>query len=123
MAVGSGHGTQVTFGSFVAKIDNVNPFSYEVDDIDMTHMLSDAKEFVPGTPDYGETTVEIKYDPAVSTADLLDRQIRTITVTFPAGETFECDAYCNGFEPEIPEDDEMTATATFKLTGEPSSIP
>lgn len=79
----------------------------------------------------GEITLEIHYDPTDPSHDAAAglrshfeaRTVLDIRITAPdAGSTvtFEGKALVTGFEPSYPHDGKLTASVTFKVTGQPT---
>lgn len=121
-----GHGATVTYGGFTAQITGVSGPSLARDAIDITHMGSPNKwrEFMPGLIDAGELTLEVHFDPteAPAIAAAYDPATPTpLTITWPdsANTQFVAEgAFMTGYDVGDPVDDKMTASVTFKLSGE-----
>ncbi|MPZ58437.1 MAG: hypothetical protein GEU91_18480 [Rhizobiales bacterium] len=110
----------------IAEVTSITPPSLARDAIDATHMNSPDqwREFIGGLKDGGEVSIELNYVPGSATSVLLIGEIaqaaeRTYRITFTDTTTWVFDGIMTGFESEVPVDDKMTATATFKVTGEP----
>jgi len=110
--------------SDIAEVTNITPPSNTLDLIDATHMQSPnrTREFIAGLNDPGECSFEINFIPGSSTDVLLKSIIDAgvsvkCKITFPNAVTWTFDGVANGYEPDIPTDDKMTATVTFKVTG------
>lgn len=113
------------------EITNITPPQPSRDSIDASHELSpdSYREFIAGLTDAGEVSIEFNWNPqsAVTGIAALYTELalpsasatKTRRIVFPNGSTMEFEAFCTGISPEIPLDDKMTATATFKVTGRP----
>jgi predicted secreted protein len=132
-----GHGTTLGIASVlaptvyaaVAEITSVSPPPISRDIIDATNMDSPGgwREFIPGLKDGGEMSADLQFVPGSATDALLigmqaETEPRPMKITFPNGEEWGFDAFCTGYQPTAPVDDKMTATATFKVTGEPDFL-
>ncbi|MGE4339150.1 MAG: phage tail tube protein [Pigmentiphaga sp.] len=108
----------------VAEVFDITPPSDTVDMIDATHMQSPdrTREFIPGLIDPGEASFEMNFLPG-STSDAKIREIKAslarvrCRLTFPNNATWTFSAQVSGYEPAVPNDDKMTATVTFRVTG------
>lgn len=115
----------------IAEVVSVTPPSLSRDAIDATHSTSPNKwrEFIPGLRDGGEVTLEVNFIPSgVGTSTILatftsDDKVNA-RINFPDSPvtTWEFLAFITAFEPDAPFDDKMSATVTFKLSGEPAFI-
>jgi hypothetical protein len=129
-----GYGSQLLIASpdapttyvALAEITNITPPPMTRDLPEATHMESPGgwKEYVPGLKDGGEISVDMNFIPgSAATLRLLEMQTESeaspVKIKFPGGEEWGFTAFCTGFTPEVPVGDVMTATATFKVTGEP----
>jgi hypothetical protein len=103
---------------FFAEVLDISPPSGSREAIDTSHMLSvGAREFCPGTLiDWGEMSVDMILDPGVRPP--IDDAEETVTITFPDGETWEFTGFMTGYDPSVPLEDRMTATATVKVSGD-----
>ena len=109
-----------------AEVVSITPPQLVRDTVDATHMASPQKwrEFVPGLKDGGEVSLEMNFIPGNSDWDVLfaafnDEEVSNWKITFPNAEAWTFAAYCTGVEAEVPLDDKMSATATFKVSGVP----
>lgn len=112
----------------LAEVFNITPPSSEVDQVDVTHMQSPyrRREFIDGLIDPGECSFEMNYVPG-STSDLMllaildtplgESRRRTCRITYPNGVKDTFSANLMNYEPDIPTDDKMTATVTWRVTG------
>lgn len=111
------------------EVFNITPPTMTVDQVDVTHMQSPGRrrEFIDGLIDPGECSFEMNYIPG-SASDIIllgildtpvgqDRS-RTCRIIYPNGvkDTFE--ANLMNYEPGVPTDDKMTATVTWRVTGQ-----
>ncbi len=125
-------GTTFTIGTVPTPIGDVVSWSgprYDRAEIDVTHLLSDAKEYIPGLKDAGEFTMDVNFNlnDAGQKAiwDALDTTAaQPVTVTFPdPGGTFTFAAVVKGFVSDGNADDKITGTITLRLTGAPAWVP
>jgi predicted secreted protein len=79
----------------------------------------------------GEVKIELLYDPAAAThknaaggliADFIARTATAYSLVFPdiAATTWTFNAFVTAFEPSAPVEGKLSATATLKLTGQPT---
>ena len=121
--LGNGDGPPETFTP-LAEVYDITPPSDAVDVIDTTHMQSPnaTREFIIGLNDPGECSFEMNFIPG-SAADEKIQTVRaarkrvTCRITFPNAVTWTFTGILTGYEPAAPNDDKMTATVTFKVTG------
>lgn len=114
----------------IAEVYDITPPSDTVDVIDATHMQSPnrTREFISGLSDPGEASFEMNFVPG-SPSDVKIREIRTAgdrvkcRITFPNSVTWTFDGLLTGYEPAVPNDDKMTATVAWKVTGSYVSAP
>lgn len=118
-------------GTLVAQVDSFSGPNLSADTIDVTtHASTNAwEEAVVGILRSGNLTMEIVYDPANAThknsgsgllADFLARTATTWTLVFPdAGSTeWSFSAFVTGFVPSMGHADALTASVTFKPSGD-----
>jgi hypothetical protein len=140
-----GHGTTVSFekSSFSATLRSLTGPSISITPVDASHMGSTYRtmQFVPGMMDPGEVTMELIFDPDELSSsghepfsekymtsgwdiDAASEEVEALTITWPvpagdsSGATWVADGFISGFEPTAPIDDLMTATVTFKISGD-----
>jgi NADPH-dependent curcumin reductase CurA len=97
--------------------------------IDVTHLLSTAKEFLAGLKDPGEFSIDVNFDlrdaGQEDAWDLLNSNAPVgVKVTFPdnaGGFTF--DALVLNFETAGRADDKVTGTITLRITGDVTDVP
>jgi hypothetical protein len=111
------------------EVTTITPPSSTSDQIDVTHMQSPnrRREFISGLTDGGEFSCEMNFIPGSTTDDLLFAILnspvgasrrRFLRLSFPNGVTWFFAGELTGYEIAAPFDDKMTATATFKVTGD-----
>lgn len=108
----------------IAEVFSITPPSSAVDIVDVTHMQSPGRdrEFILGLNDPGEASMELNFVPGSATDDmLLDIKAAyepvKCRITWPNSVVWTFDGLLTGYEPAAPNDDKMTATVTFKVTG------
>jgi hypothetical protein len=107
----------------IEEVFSVTPPSDVDEQVDVTHYQSPdrRREFIAGLTDGGECAMEMNFIPGSTTdvfliaAQGLPRNIR---ITYFNGVTVSFVGQRQGYEIAPPVDDKMTATATFKVTGE-----
>lgn len=116
-----GTGTTVSAagaGAYAAEVLSVSWSDMSREAIDVSHMgTTGGRDFIPSDLyDPGVLTLEVHFKTTlavpISAADT------AITITFPDAETWVCDGFVTGFEFNDPMEDKMTATITYKLTGD-----
>lgn len=131
-----GHGTKLQTGddaspevfTDIAEVTSIS-FEFSRDSIDVTHMQSPDgwREFIPALKDGGEITVEINYVPGAATVLALMAEfslgaaaaVKNRRILWTDGSFLEFTGFLTGVPGEIPVDDKMSASATFKVTGKP----
>lgn len=92
-------------------------------EIDITTLLSTAKEFAVGLPDEGTVTLELNYDPTdITQKDLEDaRDDQTLTnfqiITPSAGATFAFAGYVTTFEKSFGADNVIIGNVQIRISG------
>ena len=114
-----GTGITITFANgFLAEINNVNDGDISRPPIDVTHMGSTSRDYVPGKlVDQGQLEVDINFDPTANPP--VDADPELITVTYPDGSTWARTGFMTNFrsQAQITPEDKMQATCTLKFTG------
>jgi hypothetical protein len=118
-------------GVYVAmsEVTNITPPGATLDQIDVTHMQSPnrRREFISGLIDGGEASFDMNFVPGSVSDDRLfglltlpigQSRRRNLRISFPNGVTWSFQGELTGYEHAIPVDDKMTATITFKVTGD-----
>ena len=133
--LGYGSVVQVSTGDLpdvlqnIDEVTNITPPSNTLDQIDVSHMQSPnrRREYIAGMTDGGEFSCEMNFVPGGATDDFLfailntpvgQSRLRHIRLSFPNGVTWFFDGQLTTYEMSMPFDDKMTATATFKVTGD-----
>ena len=122
-------------GTEYAGVTNISGPGLSLDTVDVTsHDSTGAWEEVVGTIlRYGEISLDLVYDPADATHkyaaggllyDLVSRTAIALTLEFSdtATTTWSFNALVTGFEPGMPVDGFLGASATLKLTGQPTLV-
>ena len=117
----------------VVGVTNISGPGLSLDTEDVTsHDSTGAWEEVVATIlRSGEVTLDIVYDPNAAThknaaggilADLVGRASTTYSVVFASSPavTWTFTAFCTGFEPGAPHDGALTASVTYKISGQPT---
>jgi predicted secreted protein len=111
----------------LADLTSISGPSISRETIDVTsHGSPNAwMEFIGGLKDPGEVSADVNYDPAehdTLVADFNEDAPINYQLAFPTSpETvWSFPAILTGFEPDAPFDDKLSASLTFKVTGEPS---
>ena len=117
----------------VAQVQNISGPGLSLDTTDVTsHDSTGGWEEVVGTIlRSGEVTLDLVYDPAAAThknaaggilGDLVGRASTTYSIVLPGAVTWSFTAFCTGFEPSAPHDGALTASVTYKITGQPTLV-
>jgi hypothetical protein len=114
----------------IGEVFNITPPSSSVDIIDATHMQSPNRdrEFILGLNDPGEASFELNFIPGSATDSFLlgvkgAYALVKCRITWPNAVLWTFDGLMTGYEAAAPNDDKMTATVTFKVTGSIVSTP
>lgn len=113
---------------FVAEVKNFTLPSDTTEQQDVTHMQSPNKtrEFIDGFTDPGELGFEMNYVPG-SRSDLLmvaaKGRRKRVRITFPNGVQVLFTGARQSYEKSAETEGAMTATASFKVSGEPIQTP
>lgn len=110
--------------TYLAEIFDVTPPSDTTDTPDATHMQSPnrTREFIDGLTDPGEASFEMNYVPGSDSDKALiaaKGKRKWLRVTYPNGVQLLFVGIRQGYEKSAPTDDKMTASVTFKVSGEP----
>ena len=121
-AIGDGGGPE-TFTA-VAEVTSITPPNYSRDAVDVTHMNSDDtfREYIAGLMDAGEVQIELNYIPNASDVLIaaLEAGKQNYQITMPNSVTFTFAAVMTDFSLQAPNEDKLTASATFKVSGKPT---
>lgn len=108
----------------LGEVFNITPPSDTTDVVDVTHMASPnrTREFILGLNDPGECSFEMNFVPGSPSDDMIQLvkaagTVVSCRVTFPNAATWIFDGLLTGYAPAVPNEDKMTATVTFKVTG------
>lgn len=109
--------------TYLAEVFDITPPSETTDMVDATHMQSPnrTREFISGLTDPGEASFEMNYvpgslsDKALIAAKNKRKWCRT---TFPNGVQLLFIGLRQDYEKNAPTDDKMTASVTWKVSGE-----
>jgi len=114
------------------EVTNITPPAMSRDSVDATHELSPNawREFIAGLKDGGDVSFDMNFIPGGATSASMMAEfaldssaaIKNRQIVFPDGSMFTFAAFLTGYEPDAPIDDKMSATATFKVTGEPTLV-
>lgn len=117
----------------VANVTSISGPGLTKADIDVTSHDSpdNYQEWLAGLKDGGEVSMDINWDPAETTQQVLISDFnltgsaanRDYRIEFPDGATWAFAGYVKGFEPTAPHDDKLTASVTFKVNGKPTFTP
>jgi hypothetical protein len=83
------------------------------------------REFIMGLKDGGEVELELNFSPGSATTAMMLSQFDSDTVgnkqvVFATGQIWSFAAGCTNLSPAVPNEDKMTASATFKVSGKPT---
>lgn len=136
MAVDIGHGTAFKRGNAdgppetyttVASAISLDGPGLSRDTIDVTTLDSPERfrEYIAGVRDGGEVVVEINFDPgstdvANAFADFKSNDARSYRIQWADGTTFDFKGFLTELPTATPLEDKMTASLTYKVTGEPT---
>ena len=119
-----GHGISITFSSgFFAWITDVNPSSMRREALETTNSATTtARTFTPEKlVNYGDLRVTMQFD--ASKDPPIEGAAEAITITYPMASgastaaTWTGTGFMTAYEPTVPINGIMTATATIKWTG------
>ncbi|MGO6999014.1 phage tail tube protein [Rhizobium leguminosarum] len=113
-----------TVFTYIAEIYDVTPPSDSTDTVDVTHMQSPNKtrEFIDGLTDPGEMSFEMNLAPGSDSDKALiaaKGKRKWCRLTYPNGVQTLFFGVRTTYERAAPTDDKITATVTFKVSGEP----
>lgn len=110
----------------VAEVTNISGPSLSRDSIEVTsHGSTDGyREYIPGLTDGGEVTIDLNWNHTShdDVWDLIDSEENNVNfeVLFPDATSFIFSGHATGFEVTAPIDDKLTASVTFKVSGQPT---
>lgn len=122
--IGDGGGPEAF--AAVAQVRSISGPSLSAETIDVsTHDGAGYREFVASLLDPGELTLDLVWDPVAATHeamfdDLAARATRNVRIVWPdtATTTWAFAGQFLGLEPNAPVDGELSASVTFKVSGE-----
>lgn len=107
----------------LAGVTEIGGLSFDADDVEVSNMDSPGqwKEFDPGWADAGEVEVTLQFQKAQNTTLFgLFRVPKGFRVVFADGSKWELDGYIKGLGNEVEREGIVSATATLKISGEPT---
>jgi predicted secreted protein len=114
----------------IAEVINITGPGLARESVDVTSRdsLEQWREFIPALKDAGEVTITMNFLPGNTTQNLSGLlgqfnadTIRDYQIVFPGGSpTWTFRGFLTAFEPDNPMDTQMSASATFKITGKPT---
>lgn len=125
LQLGDSAGTAPVFTT-IYQVVNIRGPGGVANKIDTTHLLSLAKEYLPGLPDEGDLVFDINWDASQSTHQTLNTlrhtqppEVRTWRIIYTDAGLAEdrFDGYVLGLEKNIQPDDRVLATVTLAITG------
>ena len=132
MAKGIGFGSELSVASTTGVLDigqirSISGPNSAYDDVDTTTLDSSSnfRTFVAGLADPGEVTIELVADPTLTSHARLSLyheagSAKTYTISHPtSANTQAFSAYIKSLGQEIPLDDLITRSVTFKISGDP----
>lgn len=125
----TGNGSSPETFTDLAFVVNITAPELSRDAIDVSHMQSpdEWREFIAGMKDAGEVTLELNFLPGgaaflaiLAEFNLVSAQAtKTRRITWVDGSYLEFEAFVTGKAPEVPMDDKMSSSVTFKVSGRP----
>lgn len=124
-----GDGATPEVFSAIAEVTNVGGPGMSLETIDVTSDSSPGgwKEYVGGLLDGGEIKLELNFAPGNATHQALaaamgSRAKKNFKLVFPdtPATTWSFAAFVTNFEPSAPADGKLGASATLKITGQPT---
>ena len=108
----------------VAEVTNITWPGYKRDAIDVTYMDSGGqfREYIAGLMDAGECSVEMNWLPSATDVILaaLTAGVGQFKLTYNNGVNLVFKAVVTGYTMQSPLGEKLSATATFKVTGQPT---
>lgn len=109
----------------VAEVTSISPPNPSRDSVDISHESTPNKwrEAIPGMKSAGEMKLDFNFVPGSDTynglmAEFDDELVRRRRIVFPNGAILNFSAFLTSLEPSVPIDAQMTASATFQVSGE-----
>lgn len=118
-------GNSPAIWSTVAEVISISPPAPSRDNIELSHENgpNEWRENMPGLKSPGEVKMEFNFVPGADTyddlfAEMNDQTIRNRRIVFPNGAILGFSAFLTNLEPSTPIDTQITAAATFQLSGQ-----
>ena len=127
LKIGDGASTEVF--TALAEVTGITGPGMSMDTVDIiSHTAAGGwKEYAGGLLDGGEIKLELNFLPANTSQHLLTtamaaRTKKNFKIEFPdtAHTTWTFSAFVTNFEPSAPVDGKLSASATLKITGQPT---
>lgn len=119
--IGNG-ATPIEVFTAIAEVTSISVPSISVDAVEATHLGSGGnREYIVGLADGGEIAVELNFTKGGYAA--LEAKLKTkfnVEIAEPGGAEWAASVILTALSAEIPLDDRMTASATFKVSGLPT---
>lgn len=128
----SGNGASPEVFTTLGEVTNNTPPGWSRDTVDASHEQSPGahREFIAGLADGGEVSLDLNFVPGGAAAASLEAE-KALTgssalinrrITFPDGSYQSFAAILTGVELDSPLDDKMSASVTFKVSGQPAFV-
>lgn len=130
LQIGDG-GSPETFTT-IAEVQDISGPSFSLDTAEVTSHGSTGgwKEYIGTLLDGGEVSFDINFLPTETThgyasgllKDMVNKTVRNFQIVFPdaASTTWTFAALITGFETSEPVGDQLSASVTLKITGQPT---
>ncbi len=106
----------------IGEVADVGEPSGEAADIDVTHLMSDAMEYLIGLPDNGAIQISGNFQPDDSGQLLLiaaedDQDVRWLEINWSDGTIWYYKAFCKKYKPSASVNGKTPFSASFRTTG------
>lgn len=106
----------------IGQVSDVGEPSGEAADIDVTHLMSDAMEYLIGLPDNGAIQISGNFAPDDDGQNLLvtaedDQDKRWLELNWSDGTIWYYQAFCKKYKPSAAVNGKVPFTASFRTTG------
>lgn len=106
----------------VGECDNVGEPSGEASDIDVTHLESEAKEYLIGLPDNGNIAISGNFVPSdLGQLELIDakddQERRWLKITWSSGDIWYIKVLVKKYAPSAAVDGKTPFSASFRTSG------
>lgn len=122
----SSNGTSGGTFTAIGQVRSITPATLTRDTKDVTHLESSGRyrEFIANLRDAGEFSAELYLDADDGTyntliTDFEDDDAQYYQIELASGSTWGYTAYLTSLTPPTLDENELTLTATFKITGAP----